>query len=143
MLKKRYNLVDNLVEIVKGYAAHEKGVLEGVTEARVKAMASSGPQEKSKTENVFKETLKSLFAVVENYPDLKANENFLQLQKDLVEIENGIEYARRYYNAVVRDYNTMTEVFPSNLIAGQFGFEVAAFFELESPEEGKPVDVNL
>ena len=143
MLKKRYNLVDNLVEIVKGYAAHERGVLETVTEARTRAMQSEGPGEKSRTENLFKDTLKSLFAVAEAYPDLKANTNFLELQRQMVDIENDIEYARRYYNAVVRDYNTLTESFPSNLVASQFGFEEADFFELASPEEAEPVKVEL
>lgn len=143
LLKKRYNLVDNLVETVKGYAAHEKETLQGVTEARSNAMQAVGPEQKAKAENIFKETLKSLFAVAESYPDLKANANFMELQKQLVEIENGIEYARRYYNAVVRDFNTMTEAFPSNIIAGKFGFSKEQFFELTSMEEREPVKVKF
>ncbi len=143
LLKKRYNLVDNLVETVKGYATHEKGTLTGVTEARAKAMQAVGPEDKAKAENVFKDTLKSLFAVAEAYPDLKANQGFLALQNQLMELENGIEYARRYYNAVARDYNTMTESFPSNMIASRFGFGREQFFELAAPEEREPVKVKF
>jgi len=143
LLKKRYNLVDNLVETVKGYASHERKTLEGVTEARSMAMKAAGPVEKAEAENMFTSTLKSLFALSEAYPDLKANTNFLELQKQLVEIEDNIEYARRYYNAVVRDYNTMTEAFPSNIIAGQFGFQKAEFFELEIPEARERVKVDF
>ncbi len=142
-LKKRYNLVPNLVETVKGYASHERGVFEKVTEARAKAMQASSPAEKAQAENIFRETLKSLFAVAEAYPDLKASIQFSQLQSQLQDIENSIEYARRYYNAVVRDYNTMTEAFPSNLIAGQFGFTKEEFFELESAAEREPVQVKF
>lgn len=143
LLKKRYNLVDNLVETVKGYASHEKKTLEGVTEARAKAMQAEGPAQKAEAENMFTSTLKSLFALSEAYPDLKANQNFLELQKQLVEIEDNIEYARRYYNAVVRDYNTMTEAFPSNLIASSFGFQKAEFFELTTPEARERVRVDF
>ncbi|MEK6691883.1 MAG: LemA family protein [Nitrospirota bacterium] len=143
LLKKRYNLVPNLVETVKGYATHERGVFEKVTEARSKAMQASSPAEKAQAENIFKETLKSLFAVAEAYPDLKASIQFSQLQSQLQQIEDSIEYARRYYNAVVRDYNTMTEAFPSNLIAGQFGFTKEEFFELESAAEKEPVQVKF
>ncbi len=143
LLKKRYNLVDNLVETVKGYASHEKNTLQGVTEARSRAMQATTPEEKGKAENIFKDTLKSLFAVAEAYPDLKANTNFLQLQSQLMELENSIEYARRYYNAVVRDYNIMTEAFPSNLVASQFQFVKEEFFEIEAPEERKPVKVDF
>jgi LemA protein len=143
-LKKRYDLVPNLVETVKGYAKHEKTVFEKVTEMRTMAMQATNPGEKAKAENMMKDALKSLFAVAEAYPDLKANANFMQLQSQLKEIEDNIEYARRYYNAVVRDYNTLIESFPSNIIAGQFKFEQAEFFELESPiEERKPVKVSF
>jgi len=143
-LKKRYDLVPNLVETVKGYASHERSLFEKVTEARSMAMRASAPGEKAKAENILTETLKSLFAVAEAYPDLKANTNFLQLQTQLKELEDSIEYARRYYNAVVRDYNIMTESFPSNLIASQFKFEKEEFFELEAPEvERKPVKVSF
>jgi LemA protein len=143
LLKKRYNLVPNLVETVKGYATHERGVFEKVTEARAKAMQASSPAEKAQAENIFRETLKSLFAVAEAYPDLKASIQFSQLQSQLQQIEDSIEYARRYYNAVVRDYNTMTEAFPSNIIAGQFGFTKEEFFELETAAEREPVQVKF
>jgi LemA protein len=131
-LKKRYDLVPNLVETVKGYAAHEQSLFTKVTNARAQA------------ENLLRDSLKSLFAVAEAYPDLKANQDFLQLQTQLKEIEDNIEAARRYYNAVVRDFNTAIEQFPSNLIASRFGFEKSDFFQLESPEvERKPVKVGF
>lgn len=143
-LKKRYDLVPNLVETVKGYASHEKSVFEKVTQARSQAMRASSPAEKSKAENMFTDTLKSLFAVAEAYPELKANVNFQHLQSQLSELENSIESARRYYNAVVRDYNILTETFPSNFVAGQFRFEKEEFFELEEPGvERKPVKVTF
>jgi LemA protein len=143
LLKKRHDLVGNLVETVKGYAAYEKAVLVGVTEARAMAMAAGGPDERGRKETALGETLKSLFAVAERYPDLKANESFLALQKQLAEIENGIEYARRYYNAVVRDYTTGTETFPSNLVAARFGFGREEYFRLESTTEREKADVRL
>ena len=143
-LKKRYDLVPNLVETVKGYASHEKSVFERVTAARSQAMQAGSPEEKAAAENMLGATLKSLFAVAEAYPDLKANANFIQLQSQLKELEDNIEYARRYYNAVVRDYNTLTESFPSNLIASQFGFHKREFFELETPAvERSPVKVDF
>jgi len=143
-LKKRYDLVPNLVETVKGYATHEKTVFEKVTEARSYAMKASSPADKAKAENMFSETLKSLFAVAEAYPELKANANFMQLQSQLKELEDNIEYARRYYNAVVRDYNILTETFPSNMIAAQFRFVKEEFFELEEAGvERKPVKVSF
>jgi LemA protein len=138
-LKKRYDLVPNLVETVKGYAAHEKGVFEKVTQARAQAMQAGSPKEMAEKDNMFKETMKSLFAVAEAYPELKANTNFLQLQSQFQELENSIEAARRYYNAVVRDYNTSIETFPANLMASSFGFKQEEFFQLDSPEERKPV----
>ncbi len=142
--KKRYDLVPNLVETVKGYASHEKTVFEKVTQARSMAMQASSPAEMAKAENMLRDTLKSLFAVAEAYPELKANANFLQLQSQLQELENNIEYARRYYNAIVRDYNITIESFPSNLIASSFNFKQAEFFELEAPEaERKPVKVSF
>lgn len=131
--KKRYDLVPNLVETVKGYASHERNVFERVTQARAMAMQATSPKEMAKAENMLRDTLKSLFAVAEAYPELKANANFQQLQTELQELENGIEYARRYYNAVARDYNILIESFPSNLVASQFRFEKADFFELEEP----------
>jgi len=142
--KKRYDLVPNLVETVKGYASHERTVFEKVTQARSMAMQATTPGEMAKAENMIRETLKSLFAVAEAYPELKANANFLQLQSQLQELENNIEYARRYYNAVVRDYNITIESFPSNLIASSFNFKQAELFQLEAPEaERKPVKVSF
>src|SRR3990170_6399645 len=142
--KKRYDLVPNLVETVKGYASHERTVFEKVTEARSMAMKANSPAEMAKAENMLRDTLKSLFAVAEAYPELKANANFMQLQTQLQELENNIEYARRYYNAVVRDYNILIESFPSNLIASQFHFKQAELFQLETPEvERKPVKVSF
>src|SRR4030043_1430414 len=123
--KKRYDLVPNLVETVKGYASHEKAVFERVTQARTMAMQANSPAEMAKAENMIRDTLKSLFAVAEAYPELKANANFIQLQTQLQELENSIEYARRYYNAVARDFNVLIESFPSNLIASQFNFKQA------------------
>jgi len=143
MLKKRHDLVPNLVEVVKGYAGHEKRTLIGVTEARADAIRAVDPEDRAKAENAFTDSLKSLFALAEGYPDLKADTGFLELQRQLAEIENGIEYARRYYNAVVRDYNSLTEVFPSNLVASGFRFERGKFFELSSLEERDRVDVSL
>jgi LemA protein len=143
-LKKRYDLVPNLVETVKGYAAHEQSLFQKVTEARTSAMKASGPAETGPAENQFRETLKSLFAVAEAYPDLKANQNFVHLQGQLKELEDNIESARRYYNAVVRDFNTATQQFPGNLVAGRFQFASRDFFELEAPaEERKPVKVSF
>jgi LemA protein len=143
-LKKRYDLVPNLVETVKGYAAHEKSVFENVTKARSMAMRAASPADKAKAENMLTDTLKSLFALAEAYPELKANANFMQLQTQMKELEDNIEYARRYYNAVVRDFNIVIESFPSNIIASSFGFKQEEFFELEAPEvERKPVKVSF
>ena len=142
--KKRYDLVPNLVETVKGYASHERTVFEKVTQARSTAMQAHSPAELAKAENMIRDTLKSLFAVAEAYPELKANTNFQQLQSQLQELENNIEYARRYYNAVVRDYNTLIESFPSNLMASQFKFQKEEFFELKAPvEERTPPRVSF
>lgn len=142
--KKRFDLVPNLVETVKGYASHEQTVFEKVTQARAMAMQANSPAEMAKAENMIRDTLKSLFAVAEAYPELKANANFIQLQTQLQELENNIEYARRYYNAVVRDFNILIESFPSNLIASMFHFKQAELFQLEAPEvERKPVKVSF
>ena len=142
--KKRFDLVPNLVETVKGYASHEKSVFEKVTQARATAMQASSPAEMAKAENMIRDTLKSLFAVAEAYPELKANANFMQLQSQLQELENNIEYSRRYYNAVVRDFNILIESFPSNLIASMFHFQQAELFQLEAPEvERKPAKVSF
>jgi len=139
-LKKRYDLIPALVETVKGYASHEKGVFEKVTQARAAAINAGSPAEQAKSEGFLRDTLKSLFAVAEAYPELKANTNFLQLQSQFQQIEDAIEAARRYYNAVVRDFNILTETFPSNLVASTFGFKPEEFFQLESPaEERKPI----
>jgi len=138
-LKKRYNLVPGLVETVKGYASHEKEVFEKVTEARSRAMQAGTPNEAARSDNMLKDTLKSLFAVAEAYPELKANQNFLQFQKQFQEIEDSIESARRYYNAVVRDFNILIESFPSNIIASMFSFNQEEFFELDDDEQRQAI----
>ena len=139
-LKKRFDLIPSLVETVKAYASHEKEVLTKLTEARSMATRATTPGEKARSENMLKDTLKSLFAVAEAYPDLKANQNFMQMQNQLTALEDGIEQARRYYNAVVRDLNTMIESFPANMIASMFGFQQEEYFQLDSPEtERKPI----
>lgn len=134
-LKRRHNLIPNLVETVKGYASHEKGTLEDVVKARNMAMQSTTPGEKAQAENFLQTTLKSIFALSESYPDLKANENFIDLQNQLSEMEDQIQLARRYYNAVVRDLNTKIETVPSNIVANMFGFLKKEYFELDSPEQ--------
>jgi len=141
-LKRRYDLIPNLVETVKGYASHEKETFQKVTEARNMAMQAETPQEQAKAENMLSSTLKSLFAVAENYPELKANENFLQLQDELSDTENKIQSARRFYNGNVRDFNTKIEVFPNNLIANLLGFKKFEYFEA-TEEERKNVKVNF
>jgi LemA protein len=135
LLKKRYDLVDNLVATVKGYATHENKTLASVTAARARASSAGSPGEKSRAEAAFGQVLGSLFAVAESYPDLKANAGFLNLQQQLRDLEDQVEHSRRYYNAVVRDYNTLTESFPSNIIAGAFGFMRSEFFEPPAPAE--------
>ena len=131
-LKRRYELIPNLVETVKGYARHEREVLQSVIEARSRAVASTGaPGSQARDENVFVGALRKLFAVAEGYPELKASANFLALQQQLAETEDRIQAARRFYNANVRDMNTRVEVFPSNLIARTFGFTRQEFFEIE------------
>jgi len=134
-LRRRYDLIPNLVETVKGYARHEQGTFTQVTEARSRAMQASGPEAQAAAEGDLSRVLKSLFAVAEAYPELRANENFLSLQAELSKIEDAIQNARRYYNAVVRDLNTSCEVFPSNLVAGSFGFSKKEYFELDSESE--------
>ncbi len=133
-LKRRYNLIPNLVKTVKGYAAHEKEVFTKVTEARTKAMGVQTPHEKAEAEKGLAGALKTLFAVAENYPQLRASENFQKLQDELTDTENKVQAARRFYNGNVRDYNTKQEVFPVNLIVGLLGFKKAEFFELEEEE---------
>ena len=142
-LKRRYDLIPNLVETVKGYAKHEKGTFEGVTKARNMAMKAKTPQEKAEAENMLSDTLKSLFAIAENYPQLMANQNFLDLQQTLKEIEEHLQLSRRYYNATVRDFNTKIEVFPNNIFAGMFGFKKRGFFEVGRAEERENVKVSF
>lgn len=145
-LKRRADLIPNLIETVKGYAAHEKGVFERVTEARsaVVDATSKGPKETAEAENMFEGALKSLFAVAEAYPDLKANQNFLQLQQELVDTEDKIQASRRFYNGGVRDLNTKIETFPSNIIAGMFNFVKKEFFEVEDMASVEnPVEVKF
>jgi len=133
-LKKRYELLPNLVETVKAYASHESTTLTNVIERRAMAMKATTPGEKARAERMLAETLQVLFAVVEAYPALKADKHFQQLMTQMRELEDNIEYARRYYNAMVRDYNIVTEVFPSNIVASAFSFAPQEFFELEAPD---------
>ena len=142
-LKRRYDLIPNIVEAVKGYAAHEQKVFVQVTEARSRAMQASSPKGKEVAEGMLTGALKSLFAVAENYPQLRANENFMGLQRSLTEVEEALQGARRYYNAVVRDYNTKTSVFPDRVVAQAGGFTVKEFFQLDSSEEAKAPKVSF
>ena len=142
-LKRRYDLIPNLIETVKGYAAHEQGTLQKVIDARSAAMTAGGSREtKAKAENALSATLKSIFALAESYPDLKANQNFMKLQDELSDTENKIQAARRFYNGNVRDFNIQIEVFPNNLINGMLRFKKYEFFEA-SEEEKKNVEVKF
>lgn len=142
-LKRRYDLVPNLVEMVKGYMTHEREVFEKVTEARA-GLVRGGAGDKLKADNMLESTLKTLFAVAENYPDLKANANFLELQRELTDTEDKIQSARRFYNTNVRDYNTAIESFPTNLIASSFRFEKKELFDIdEKGPEGRPIQVRF
>ncbi len=132
-LKRRYDLIPNLVNTVKGYAKHEDSVFTKVTEARSQAMQAKTPAEHAESENMLTETIKSLFAVAEGYPDLKASDNFLHLQRELVDAEDKIQSARRFYNGQVRDFNTKQQVFPTNIFAGMLGFKNRDFFD--APDE--------
>ena len=143
-LKRRTDLIPNLVNTVKGYAAHETGVFEKVTEARSAIMNANGVAESAQAENMLEGALKSLFAVAEAYPDLKANQNFLQLQQELVDTEDKIQASRRFYNGGVRDLNTKIETFPVNLVAGMFNFSKREFFEVEDRASVEnPVEVQF
>ena len=145
-LKRRYDLIPNLVETVKGYATHERETLEKVIKARNDAMAlqnSSNVNEKLQAENNLSSTLKSIFALSENYPDLKANQNFLELQRELADTENKIQAARRFYNSNVKDFNTKLQVFPTNIIAKQLGFTARNFFEITEAVEKENIQVKF
>jgi len=141
-LKRRHDLVPNLVETVKGYAAHEKTVLEDVTRLRSVAMGVTTPEQRIESENMLTQALKSLFAVSENYPQLKADQNFRELQSQLAELEDQIQMSRRYYNGVARDMNIKCESFPSNVIANQFHFQKLTYFEVEGADR-EPVEVKF
>ena len=142
-LKRRYDLIPNLVETVKGYASHEKGVFEKVTEARTRAMGAQNMHAKAEAENMLSTTLKSLFAVAENYPDLKASANFLELQRELRDAEDKIQAARRFYNTNVMALNTKVESTPSNFIAQLFGFKKEEFFEIEEAQARETPKVSF
>ncbi|MDD5146397.1 MAG: LemA family protein [Candidatus Pacebacteria bacterium] len=142
-LKRRYDLIPNLVETVKGYAAHEKQVFENVTAARAKAMSAQGLSDKAQAENALSATLKSLFAVSEAYPDLKASVNFLELQRELTDTEDKVQAARRFYNTNVMEFNTRVETIPSNVVAAIAGFKQMDLFGLENPAERNAPQVRF
>jgi len=144
-MKRRYDLIPNLIDTVKGYAVHEKDTLQKLTEARTMAMGAKSVHDQAEAENMLSGALKSLFAVSENYPDLKANQNFLELQRELTDTENKIQSSRRFFNTNVRDLNISIDAFPSNIVAGAFNFKKKEFFELaESEADAKnPVKVNF
>ena len=145
-LKRRADLIPNLVNTVKGYAKHEKGVFEKVTEARAAIVGAGSPKEAAKADNMMTDALKSVFAVAEAYPDLKASQNFTELQQELVDTEDKIQAARRFYNSGVRDLNTKIQMFPTNVIAGTMGFKEREFFDVDDAERktvDKPVDVDF
>lgn len=142
-LKRRYDLVPNLVETVKGYAAHESGTLEAVVQARNSAMAAQGPAQKAEAENMLSGALRQLFALSEAYPQLRAVESFTALQSTLTQLEDTIQNARRYYNAVVREFNTKIQQFPSNIVAGMFNFKPREFFEVNAPAEREVPKVSF
>lgn len=142
-LKRRYDLIPNLVETVKGYASHEKSTLEAVVSARNRALSAEGPAAKAEAEGVLTGALRQLFALAEAYPQLRAVESFTSLQSSLSDIEESVQNARRYYNAVVRDFNTKVAQFPSNLVAGLFGFGARDFFELKDAGQREPPRVSL
>lgn len=146
-LKRRSDLIPNLIETVKGYAAHEKSIFENVANARANLLKAQGPADTGKAENQFQQTMKSLFAIAENYPDLKASQNFQELQAELVDTEDKIQASRRFYNGVVRDFNTKRKTFPTNIFANKLGFkEDKQFFEVDEAENAaiqEPVEVKF
>jgi len=145
-LKRRYDLIPNLVETVKGYAGHERETLEKVTKARTEAMAAQqtgDAKKQAEAENMLSSTLKSIFALSENYPDLKANANFLELQRELSDTENKIQASRRFYNGNVRDFNTKLQVFPTNIIGNMLGFKDREYFEITEEKEREAVKVKF
>jgi len=142
-LRRRYDLIPNLVETVKGYAQHEKETFQKVTEARAQAINAGNVQEQGQAENMLSGALKSLFAVSESYPELKANQNFMMLQEELAGTESKIAYARQFYNDTVMKFNTKQQVFPSNIIANMFNFQEKEYFEIEEPEAKEPVKVKF
>jgi LemA protein len=143
-LKKRYELLPNLIEAVKGYAAHESETFGKITQLRSAAMRAQTPHDKARADNMLTDTLKSLFAVVEAYPDLKADAHYKQIMSDMKEIDDNIEHARRFYNASVRDFNVATAVFPTNVVASAFSFQPEEFFSLDDEEkERKPVKASF
>jgi len=141
--KRRYDLIPNLVETVKGYAKHEKEVFENVTKARAEAMSSKGMADQAAAENQITQALKSVFALAENYPELKANDNFARLQEDLKDTEDKIEASRRFYNGNVRDFNIAIEIFPSNMVANMFGYKRRELFEAKNAAEKEPVKFDF
>lgn len=145
-LKRRLDLIPNLVETVKGYAKHESGVFTAVTEARARALGAKGVKETAEADNQFEGALKSVFAVAEAYPDLKANQSFVELQQELVDTEDKIQASRRFYNGGVRDLNTKIQTIPTNIVAGMLGFKPREFFEIEESEKAKaekPTEVKF
>ncbi len=142
-LKRRYNLIPNLINTVQGYAKHEKETLEKITKARTAAMSAKSMKDHEKAENMLSSTLKSLFALSENYPDLKANENFLHLQEELSDTEDKIQASRKFYNNTVKNYNTAIQSIPTNIVAKICSFKEKEFFELEKPEEAQPVETKF
>jgi LemA protein len=142
-LKRRHDLIPNLVETVKGYASHEKGTFENIAKFRSMAMQATGPAERAQAETQLTMALKSLFAIAENYPQLRASEQFTSLQGSLNEVEDALQNSRRYYNAVVRDLNTKIATFPTNVVSGMFGFNPRQFFEIATASEREPVAVKF
>ncbi len=142
-LRRRYDLIPNLVETVKGYAKHESETFQKVTEARAQAINAGSVKDQGQAENMLSGALKSLFAVSENYPELKANQNFMMLQEELAGTESKIAYSRQFYNDTVMKFNTKQQVFPSNIIANMFNFQEREYFEIEEPEAKEPVKVKF